>query len=78
MMTLTIKQTEKKSVMDAIENLTTALEELGLAWDNNTEGVNLDDLAANKGYPFGESLEELFFDMMLWKEAVADEIELAK
>lgn len=64
----------ENSVHRLLWDLATAIENLLEGWDNNLDGVDLNELDANKYYPFHESLDEVLNDVRNWAEEVEEEI----
>lgn len=64
----------ENSVHGLLWDLATAIENLLEGWDNNLDGVDLNELEANKYYPFDKSLDEIYTDVINWAEEVEEEI----
>lgn len=64
----------ENSVHGLLWELATAIENLLEGWDDNLDGVDLNELDANKYYPFHESLDEIYTDVINWAEEVEEEI----
>lgn len=65
--------TGKKSAVIAIRNLAHAIAELEAVWDDNSEGVDLNDIDAVSLYPFAKSLDEVHADVIGWLDHVKNE-----
>lgn len=64
----------ENSVHGLLWELVTALEDLLDGWDNNQDGVDLNELDANEFYPFDKSLDEVLNDVRTWADEVEEEI----
>ena len=65
----------ENSVHGLLWDLETAIENLLEGWDNNLDGVDLNELKANEFYPFEKSLDEVLNDVRNWIEEVEEEID---
>lgn len=65
---------EKDSVLSAMGDMEDAMYRLSLAWDNNIEGVNLNELDANEIYPFDGSFDSMLNLFAHWYYAVIEEV----
>ena len=66
----------ENSVHGLLWDLATAIENLLEGWDNNLDGVDLNELDANKYYPFHESLDEVLNDLNSSAKLISDKINL--
>ena len=62
------------SVIEALENLHTALVNLSEAWDYNTEYVDLNELNSIRNYPFEKDLMSVTLETFNWIYETKNEI----
>lgn len=66
--------TEKKSVLELITTIETAMYHLVNNFEDNSEGINLNESDSVNAYPFGESLDETLWKVISWKDAIIDDL----
>ena len=64
----------KESALIAVREALTALRNLSEVWDDNREGVDLNELNAVYSYPFSEDLESVITKFAIWSEDIEEEI----
>lgn len=66
--------TEKKSVLELITTIETAMYHLVNNFEDNLEGINLNESDSVNEYPFNESLDETLWKVISWKDAIIDDL----
>lgn len=68
------KGSNSQSILDALDALEEAIDTVIGLWDDNAEGVDLNELDANNLYPFPKSLDDFNWDVDAWIDAVKEEV----
>lgn len=63
-----------QSIIKALDALEEAIDTVIGLWDDNAEGVDLNELDANNLYPFPKSLDDFNWDVDTWIDAVKEEV----
>jgi hypothetical protein len=69
-----MKNENKKSVLETIYNLADVMIELNEVWSDNAEKIDLNELAANELYPFGEDFELVLCGVINWRDEIEEEL----
>lgn len=69
-----MRNEKKMSVLETIRNLADVMIELNEIWADNAEKVDLNELAANEHYPFGEDFELVLCDVINWRDEIEEEL----
>lgn len=69
-----MKNENKKSVLETINTLANVMNELSEIWADNAENVDLNELAANEFYPFGDDFESVLCAFINWRDEIEEEL----
>ena len=69
-----MKNEKKKSVLETVRNLAGVMIELNEIWSDNAEKIDLNELAANEHYPFGEDFEMVLCAVINWRDEIEEEL----